>query len=1374
MSEQFDIDNGVLQRYHLREEVVEIPLGIHTIADGAFKGCASIKKIVMPDSVRVIEKDAFKGCKHLEEIYISKNLQFLGGYAFYRCHSLKEVSLPSTVTKVDNCTFLYCDSLEKVYMPGVTSFGRQAFLYDIALKELQISAQIKDGLHDVFTGCNKITRIKIVGQADFYAENMLDVLQERVAAPDIVRSIVEDIYKSLVIKNNVLLQCNNNTRKLEVPEGIVGIGKSCFFDKRGIASVRFPKSLAKVDSKAFRNCINLQEVFFASNEVQVEKDAFNNCSSLSKVYLNDVCYEFQGLADLANDCIPSLVYDVFNQVLSNFSLSGTTLMEYIGSESRVVVPYGVTHIGEYAFKGKEMIDRVVLPESVSHIAKGAFEGCVVMQTVQLSNNIETIAPEAFKGCVKLLVVDLPDKLRTIDNGVFNRCEKLKEVKNMANIEKIEDFAFYGCKSLSVIDFSFGLQKIGVLAFYKCASLQDVRFPTSLRYLLAEAFAKSGVVSVAVNAGLVKVGSHVFAFCPRLKSISFADGSEKIGDFFAYDCKKLVSVSMPQSLKEIGKAPFAQTPFWQSLEKGVFADYLFDGSDYEGAVVVPDNIRIVAGNAFYGNEKVTSIALNDELVSIGASAFVGCTKLVKIVLPEGIDKINAGVFSCCEHLQEVTSIGTIRYIGDEAFYNCGLLEKAPIEKAAYIGNNALERCSSLRHGVFVAKFIGRDAFAQTKVLDDNKKADGSVIINDILVDGLETSGEVVIDDSVESISPYAFFNNRLVTKVILPNTLKSIGEYAFAGCKNLVEVIFNDEIDFVGQYAFSKCTALNSADVKAGQIEKGAFAYCTKLLCARLSLVEVVADFLFAGCKSLEMVDLPNAKVVKKAAFQYCYKLVSFDFAKVNYVGKNAFESCDGLKSIALPAEIVLDSYAFKDCCYVEQITMVGCEFVQDSFSGCTSVKAISLDGSLYEHLDYDAFLERAMPNSIKDVYSSCLSCFQITTDKRLVKYKNTGTMVCIPKGIVSIDEEVFFNTNVVDFSIAKSVKYIGARTFQYTKWLEDKKAKQDLVVVNDILLDATNAKGDVVLPANIKYIAGWAFANALGLRSIKLPVAEKQVKLVQRDIHTNDVPLSVTLCADGNYGFDKGKSFFVEEYAFRNCINLKMVCFADSQYTLSHIADLGKNYPRVVKNIFAEAYNCFKVDEEGYLYESTGNIPDLVFPEGIYGIKDGVFTHSNLLTTVTLTKDVKSIGAMAFSDCAWLKSVFAAQSVTKIGKRAFSNCTALEMVELSNELQNIGERAFEHCTNLQTIILPEGLECIPAKAFFRCKSLQKIVLPTTVKIIEQEAFAFCSSLEEVKFLSSTLTIKSRAFAFCEKLKLEDLPLDVEFADDALFGVENEI
>ncbi len=330
-----------------------------------------------------------------------------------------------------------------------------------------------------------------------------------------------------------------------------------------------------------------------------------------------------------------------------------------------------------------------------------------------------------------------------------------------------------------------------------------------------------------------------------------------------------------------------------------------------------------------------------------------------------------------------------------------------------------------------------------------------------------------------------------------------------------------------------------------------------------------------------------------------------------------------------------------------------------------------------------------------------------------MKYYGNSKSVKIPEDIISIGDEAFRNRiRCENIDIPESVGYIGKLTFDGTGWLNAMRNQNRINVINNMIIDAVSCGEYVEIPAGIRRIISWSFAGNTRLREIKL----------------------------------LGDRTAVDEYAFRNCINLRKISLADGMiYTLGE----HDNAPDFVKRIFSECINCFKTDETGKLIESTGNIKNLVFPdEGriITSIGEEVYKDCNLLETIILSKDTTEIGRSAFENSKWLRKVENAAGIKRIGNLAFSGCQSLEKIEVSHNLTEIGKRAFEHCCKLHEIIIPEGVTRIRERTFFRCKSLKRIILPSTLEYVEKEAFAFCDNLENV-IVSKNTQINESAFAW---------------------------
>ena len=52
-------------------------------------------------------------------------------------------------------------------------------------------------------------------------------------------------------------------------------------------------------------------------------------------------------------------------------------------------------------------------------------------------------------------------------------------------------------------------------------------------------------------------------------------------------------------------------------------------------------------------------------------------------------------------------------------------------------------------------------------------------------------------------------------------------------------------------------------------------------------------------------------------------------------------------------------------------------------------------------------LSQALPEAVRRIYGSALSCFTIDEEFALTEYRNCGRFVAIPEGVKTIGEEVF-------------------------------------------------------------------------------------------------------------------------------------------------------------------------------------------------------------------------------------------------------------------------------------------------------------------------------------------------------------------------------
>lgn len=89
--------------------------------------------------------------------------------------------------------------------------------------------------------------------------------------------------------------------------------------------------------------------------------------------------------------------------MSEFELNGTVLVKYHGPGGEVVLPSGLTEIGDGAFQGCTLLTSLVVPSSVTRIDDSAFEGCENLTSLVIPDSVTWIGSYAFKNCGKVTV-----------------------------------------------------------------------------------------------------------------------------------------------------------------------------------------------------------------------------------------------------------------------------------------------------------------------------------------------------------------------------------------------------------------------------------------------------------------------------------------------------------------------------------------------------------------------------------------------------------------------------------------------------------------------------------------------------------------------------------------------------------------------------------------------------------------------------------------------------------------------------------------------------------------------------------------------------------------------------------------------------------
>ena len=583
--------------------------------------------------------------------------------------------------------------------------------------------------------------------------------------------------------------------------------------------------------------------------------------------------------------------------------------------------------------------------------------------------------------------------------------------------------------------------------------------------------KNGVLTISGSGKMTDYDledDSPFYYREDITSVIIKSGVTSIGDCIFYNCENLKSVTIPDSIKNIGR-------------------YAFLGTG------------------------LTNITIPDSVTSIETGAFQVCAGLKSATVSKNLTKIGRCVFQMCYNLESVNIPSGVTCIDNSAFMGCMKLEKIIIPK-------------NVTH-------FGTHAFYMTKWLENQQNKNPLVIVNNIIVDGVKCVGKVTVPSGVKAIGDSAFIFNNKLTGITIPSSVTSIGYSAFQNCEKLQSITIPKNVTKIEAFAFSSTKWLYELQKKDplvvvngmlinGQTCEGkvtipdnVWAICDYALAYGNNIKEVVIPrdvsevgySAFENCKNLSSVTISGGiERLSEYSFKGCTNLkdvsISNDVMKIGY---SSFENCNSLKKVIIPNSInSVEDHAFGY--EINDQTLNPEHKKQNNFNifcykGTAGEKYAKENGFAYKYLSTDYEFEQLADGSAKITkYNGKADSVTIPSTIGGKKVTSIGVgaffenkeikSVIIPNSVVSIDEQVFEScSNLAAISIPNTLKEFGGNAFYGTKWLENQQKKNPLVVVNGILIDGKKSSGNATIPGTVKSIAPNAFAYNDKIKSVSIP-----------------------------------------------------------------------------------------------------------------------------------------------------------------------------------------------------------------------------------------------------------------------------------------------
>lgn len=805
--------------------------------------------------------------------------------------------------------------------------------------------------------------------------------------------------------------------------------------------------------------------------------------------------------------------------------------------------------------------------------------------------------------------------------------------------------------------------------------------------------REAIRAVVIGDGVRDVGNYAFWGCTALTSVTLPDILSQIEHDAFRDCTSLGSLTIPENVSYIDTNAFENTLWLKTMREAdplvIVNGFVIDGQTCKGDLIIPDGAKRIVGDAFR-NSAITSAIIPGSVESIDDNAFCGCEKLTTVTMQEGISSLMYNVFEGCTALTDIEIPESINYFG------CNIFDGTPWYAA--------------------------------RIAEDPR-----LVVNHVLLDGMQCKGEVTIPDGVVRIEDNAFSENESLTSVSIPGSVKEIGYMAFCNCTKLSALTLADGVKKIEADAFSG-TALTEVTIPESvrQINNYAFS-CEALATVAILNPDCVISgdsttFSSYGASAAKPVIRGYADSTAQAyAEESGYPFESLGAAPAPKVepgsgtcGEDLTWELDETGSLTISGTGEMDG-CFGGAPWGDKITSVtiseGVTSIDyDAFNGAEHLTSVTLPSTL-ESIEIGAF-------------AGC---------KRL-------TSIVIPEGVQKLQGGTFSGCEALtDVTIPETVTFFGGNDFDGTPWLEAKRAEDPLVVINSIVIDGKECQGEVLIPVGIKAIAMQAFYHNDKMTAVTLPA-------------------SVTL---------------IDNYAFADCSALTSVTVLnpDMEFTLTEGVTNGEDenhkyfYNGVIRGYSYTTAEHYAV-ERGFTFESLGELP--------YEPATGT-CGEDLTWTLDETGTLTISGTGNMDSCMngspWsnqIKKVVVEEGVNSLGNSAFKKCIGLTSVELPASLRLISGYVFEDCIRLEELSIPESVSWIDGYALKGTPWLEaqqkqdplvvvngilidghafqgeSLTIPDGIRLISPNAFDG-TGLKEVTIPASVKQVGEHAFVRCPDL-----------------------
>ena len=1333
------------------ENLTSVTIGksVTNIGYSAFHDCSSLTSVVW----NVVE---IKDFKHDQEPFSSSpitvftfgdDVKSIPAYLCFEMESLQSIVIPNNVDSVKSYAFNGCSSLKSVRIgEGLKYIDQDAFSKCTALESIEwnaINCNVYSQYtnHLPFSSCEQITSFTF---------------------GDSVESLPNKICYGM-----------NNLQSIIIPNSVTSIGDHAFYSCDSLTSVTIPNSVTNIGSYAFQHCSSLASVTIGNSVTSIGDNAFYGCSSLTSATIGNSVTSigdnaFYGCSSLTSATIGNSVTSI-----------GAEAFRYCNSLTSINLPNSVTSIGESAFRDCSALSSAIIGNSVKNIEEFAFYGCSSLTSITIPESVTSIGEYAFNGCSNLANLTIKAKsaedyiqrkinyqlykynsgLQALTRSLLINGKEATKIVIPENIDSIGDYAFYNCSHIQSITLHDDIY-LDKTSFLGCDSIASITITTPS----IEAYCQSSLNNNLYKYGLKTATRNILVDNEDITLLIIPESISSISEYLFYNCSTITSLIIPENIESIGYGAFygcekLEAIYQTSSTPPTIDTYAFTSLPVcyipYGSLTAYENSTWKKQVSRFVEEPITGYQIyytsSDGNVVTPSAADAFNATIMSNVYENGqgiitfngfVYAIKAEAFSNCSNLTSITIPVSIKQIENQAFANCSALGVVEVESTAppTLGTEAFTSAPTCYIPCGTKHFYEASTWANqvSEFVEEEcngyqiiyTTTDGNIITPSETVDfgakiisNVYEFGQGIITFDAPVTHMAGFSNCNTLTSITIPESVTTVEGSCFGNCSLLTSIVWNAK--HVEQIKWGGGSWLG-APLPAYDMFEGVRSQITSFVFGES--VEYIPDYLCYYMENLTSVVVPNnVTAIGGAVFEGC---TSLTYAKLSdqitdmpylrtgdpYVAlyyHGTFTDCSALTEVILPKNLIsVGAYAFEGCSALTSITIPNSVVIIEdyAFNDCSSLTSVTLPNSLTtigeRAFQNDSSLTSiTLPNSLTSIgeatFSDCSSL----------------TLITIPENVNNIEERAFNDCSSLT-SIIWNAMYCGDFIYYYSDGRKDPRSRFEGCPITSVTF------GD-----NVEYIPGALCYQMTDIQSIELP--ENVYSIGDYAFYGCSSLTSITI---PKYVYSMG------ERAFYGCSSLTSITIPEN---VSSIGGYAFSYCSSLKTVAWNAINPEEIiiEQGSSIVSPFSNSPieTLVIGDKVTYIPQKLCNNCSTLTSVTIGKKVKEIGADAFYGCSaltqtnytgniasWCQIAFGgfSSNPTYYSKNLFINGEEVKDVVIPNTVTSISSCAFYNCEKISSLTIPESVTSIGYNAFAGCKKLFDIYCyPTTPPEAQENSFA---------------------------------------------------